>query len=234
MSERHRSYERRIASTDINLAKLIRVGKPQFSVPPRQSCSPLSLPLSRNTILSFHPPLSLSLFPLLPDSPGSTGIISLIRTRLAETAERGYRWRGTRETMVRGWRRFTWQVKHPTACNILAGHACKIPSRPNWTSNDLPLASPLLKLRPRGEPMGGRVWIGRGLGSARFQCLATSNGRLSAMQSMCTSVKPCAKFAQVWTGNRRTQLDHTVIRTRWRDRCLGIIIIDRSGEGFRV
>lgn len=175
VSERHRSYERRIASTDINLAKLIRVGKPQFSVPPRQSCSPsLSLFLVTPSYPSTH--LSLSLFPLLPDSPGSTGIISLIRTRLAETAERGYRWRGTRETMVRGWRRFTWQVKHPTACNILAGHACKIPSRPNWTSNDLPLAPPLLKLRPRGEPMGGRVWIGRGLGSARFRCLATSNG----------------------------------------------------------
>ena len=87
--------QRRVVSTDINLPKLIRVGKPQFNIAPASAETKLSLSLSLSLCLASrntHSP-SLRFLPPLPAcwlasllQPRS--IISLIRTRLAETAER--------------------------------------------------------------------------------------------------------------------------------------------------
>lgn len=150
--------------------------------------------------------------------------------------------------MVRGWRRFTWQVKHPTACNILAGHACKIPSRlyrieratiSSFSSSPSPRATtPSQTAASWGEPMwGGFGWVRLAFGVSPHQMDWPALGYAkyahvgeTVLGQVCPGTD--RELTHTYT---HTQLDRTVIRTRWRDRCLGIIIIiDRSGEGFRV
>jgi len=98
-----RPPSRHVEHGDINLAKLIRVGKPQFNVASTSAGTKLFLSI----FLLSHPrrsrsrPPSRSPFPSPPFSsrtlhsgkthlPPHRGIIFLIRTRLVETA-RGYR-----------------------------------------------------------------------------------------------------------------------------------------------